>query len=47
MYNDKLDDLVNGYNNTYHRTIKMRSIDVKSGNYVEYNAISRDKDPKF
>ena len=47
MYIDKLDDLVNGYNNTYHRTIKMRSIDVKSGNYVEYNAISRDKDPKF
>ena len=47
VYIEKLDDLVNGYNNTYHRTIKMRSIDVKSGNYVEYNAISHDKDPKF
>ena len=29
MYIDKLDDIVNKYNNTYHRTIKMKSVDVK------------------
>ena len=33
---DKLDDIVNEYNNTCHRTIKMKPIDVKAGNYVEY-----------
>ena len=29
VYIDKLDDIVNKYNNTYHRTIKMKSVDVK------------------
>ena len=29
-YIDKLDDIVNKYNNTYHNTIKMKPIDVKS-----------------
>ena len=28
LYIDKLDDLVNEYNNTYHRTIKMKPADV-------------------
>ena len=28
-YIDKSDDIVNEYNNTYHRTIKMKSVDVK------------------
>ena len=27
VYNDKLDDIVNKYNNTYHRIIKIKSID--------------------
>ena len=26
---DKLDDVVNKYNNTYHNTIKMKPVDVK------------------
>ena len=47
MYIDKLDDIVNEYNNTYHRTIKIKHVDVKSGNYVEYNVNFNDKDPKF
>ena len=47
VYIDKLDDIVNEYNNKYHRTIKMKPVDVKSGNYVEYNVNSNDKDPKF
>ena len=29
VYIDKLDDIVNKYNNTYHRTFKMMPIDVK------------------
>ena len=29
MYIDKLDDIVNKYNNTYHRTIKIKPDDVK------------------
>ena len=35
------------YNNTYPRTIKMKPVDVKSGNYVKCNVNSNDKDPKF
>ena len=46
-YIDKLDDILNEYKDSYHRTIKMKPIDVRSGNYVEYNINSNDKDPKF
>ena len=44
---DKLDDTVDEYNNTYHRKIKMKPVDVKSGNYIEYNVNFNNKDPKF
>ena len=37
MYIDKLDDTVNKYSNTYHRTIKMRPVDVKSNTYIDFN----------
>ena len=47
MYIDKLDDIVNEYNNTYHRTIKMRSIDVKDNTYVNIGKKVNDKDTKF
>ena len=33
MYIDKLDDIVSEYNNTYHRTIKTKPIDVKDNTY--------------
>ena len=33
-YIDKLDDIVNEYDNTYHRTIKMKPIDVKDNTYI-------------
>ena len=46
VYIDKL-DIVNEYNNTYHKPIKMKSVDFTSGNYVEYNVNFSDKDPKF
>ena len=47
MYIDKLDDIVNEYNNTYHRTIKMKPIDVKDNSYIDFNKEVNDKDPKF
>ena len=42
-----LDDIVNKHNNTVHRTIIMKSIDVTSGSYAEYVEDSNEKDPKF
>ena len=44
---DVLDDIVYKYNNTFHRIIKMKPIDVKSDSYTEYNVDSNEKDPKF
>ena len=41
--NDVLDDIVNKYSNTFHRTIKLKPIDVKSDSYVEYNFDSNEK----
>ena len=47
VYFDVLDDIVNKYNNTVHRTIKMKPIDVTDDSYVEYNEDFNKKDPKF
>ena len=47
IYFDVLDDIVNKYNNTVHRTIKMKPIDVTPGSYAEYNEGSNKKGPKF
>ena len=47
MYINKLDDIVNEYNNTYHRTIKMKSVDVKDNTYIESMQRCNDKYPKF
>ena len=44
---DKLDDIVNKYNNTYHRTIKMKPVDVKLSTYIDSSKEINDKDPKF
>ena len=35
VYIDKLDDIVNKYNNAHHSTIKMRPVDVKSNTYID------------
>ena len=32
---DKLDDTVNKYINTYHSTIKMKPVDVRSSTYID------------
>ena len=42
-----LGDFVNKYNNTVHRTIKMKPIDITSDSYAEYNENLNKKDPKF
>ena len=47
LYIDKLDDIVNEYNNTYHKTIKMKPIEVKDNTYIDSNKEVNDKDPKF
>ena len=48
VYINKLDDLVSEYNNTYHRTIKMKPVDVKDKTYIDSRVFrSNDKDRKF
>ena len=47
VYFDVLGDIVNKYNNTVHRTIKMKPIDVTSDSYAEYNEDSNKTNPRF
>ena len=47
MYINKLHDIVNEYNNTYHKTIKLKPIDVKNNAYINTGKEVNDKDPKF
>ena len=43
VYFDVLDDIVNKYNNTVHRTIKMKATNVTNDSYAEYNEESNKK----
>ena len=47
VYFDVLNDIVDEYNNTYRKTIKMKPIDVKNDSFAEYNEESNQKDLKF
>ena len=47
VYIDKLDDIVDEYNNIYHTTIKMKPIDVKDNTYINADKEINNKDPKF
>ena len=52
VYINKLDDIVNEYNNTYHRTIKIKPVDVKNNRYIDSTELHsnkevNDNDPKF
>ena len=47
MFIDKLDNIVNEYNNTYHTTIKMKPVDVKDNAYIDSSKEVNEKDPKF
>ena len=46
VYIDKLDDIVNEYNNTYNRTIKMKPIEDRNNAYIDSIKEVNDKDPK-
>ena len=43
LYIDQLDGIINKHNNTYNKTIKMKSVDVKSSTYIEFNKVSNKK----
>ena len=47
VYIDKLDDIVDEYNNTYHTAIKMKPINVKDNTYINTDKEINYKDPKF
>ena len=47
MYINKLDDTASEYNNTYHRAIKMKPVDVKNKTHIDSSKKVSDKDPKF
>ena len=44
---DVLDVIVDEYDNTFHKTIKIKPIDIKFDSYSVYNVESNEKDPKF
>ena len=47
VYIDKLDEIVNKCNNTYHRRIKVKPVDVNPNIYIDFSKKINDKDPKF
>ena len=47
MYIDKLDDIVNKYNNTYHSKIKIKPVGVKSNTYINSSDKINDEDMKI
>ena len=47
VYIDKIDDIVDEYNNTKHRRIKMKPVDVKDNTYIDFGKEVNDNDPKF
>ena len=47
VYIDKLDDIVDEYNNIYHKTIKMKPVDIRDNTYIDFEKEVNDKDPKF
>ena len=47
MYINKLDDIANEYNNTYHRIIKMKPVDIKDNTYIDFEKDINNEDPKF
>ena len=47
VYINKLDDIVDEYNNTHHRSIKMKPLDIKDNTYINFEKEVNNKDPKF
>ena len=46
VYIDEL-DIVNEYNNTYHKMIKVKPVDVKVNTYIDFEKKVNNKGPKF
>ena len=44
---DKLDDIINKYNNIYDIKIKMKPADVKSSIYIDFDKKNNKEDPTF
>lgn len=44
---EKLDNIVNKNNNTYHRTIKMKSINLQKSTNTDFNIESNNEDLTF
>ena len=44
VYTNKLDNIVDKYNNLYHKTIKMKLVDVKSSSYIDFEIENNVKD---
>ena len=47
MHINKLDDIVNKYNNAYHSTIQMKPADVKSSRYIDFEKKNNKEGSKF
>ena len=47
VYIDKSDDIVSEYNNTYHKTIKIKSVDVKDNTYIDSMELHPNKDKLY
>ena len=47
VYINKLDDIVNKYNNSYHSTMKIKPVDVNSNTYIDFSKKINDENPKF
>ena len=47
VYIDKLDDIAKKYNHTYHKSIKMKPVDIKDNTYIDFKKEVNDKNPKF
>ena len=44
---DKLDEIVNKYNNTFHQTIKIKLADVNPSMFTDFHKENNKEDPKF
>ena len=47
MYINKLDNIVDEYNNVFHGTIKIKFINVKDNTYLDFSREFHEKDPKW
>ena len=47
MCTDKLDDIVHKHNNTYHKTTKIKSVDIKPSTYINFKEENNKEGPKF